>query len=380
MDTDQNSPQNSKKRDTALSKDGQWRSFPNVPCLLQYVNNGNYYGRIRVNGKLIRESLNTTVWSAAKLKLVDFLKEHREAKSVLKSPKFIESLELFTRDLESATNIKESSKQYRRDCIKKLQTTWPELWEMHIEDIPADGCKEWGSKLSKEIAGQYYNNMLGTLRMIIDRGIKEHKKNTKIILENPAMEVQRVKAKPADLKLPTPAQFDALIENLRKKSGGWGPRVADLAEFLAYSGMRVYSEAAWVEWNDVNWPQMEIIVRGDPVTATKNGETRRIPIITRMEKLLRRLQKEAKGEKSERILKVSRGYESLARACKEVGIPKLNHKALRHLFGTYCIEAGVDVPTVADWLGHKDRGVLAMQTYRHHRNEHSQAMAKKVAF
>jgi len=40
-----------------LSKDGQWRSFPNVPCLRQYVSNGNYYGRIRVNGKLIRASL-----------------------------------------------------------------------------------------------------------------------------------------------------------------------------------------------------------------------------------------------------------------------------------------------------------------------------------
>jgi hypothetical protein len=27
--------------------------------LLQYVSNGNYYGRIKVNGKIIRESLNT---------------------------------------------------------------------------------------------------------------------------------------------------------------------------------------------------------------------------------------------------------------------------------------------------------------------------------
>jgi hypothetical protein len=37
------------------------------PRLLQYVSNGNYYGRIRVNGKLIQVGLKTTVWTTAKL-------------------------------------------------------------------------------------------------------------------------------------------------------------------------------------------------------------------------------------------------------------------------------------------------------------------------
>jgi hypothetical protein len=46
----------SKKREAHLSKDGQWRSFPKVPHLLQYVSNGNYYGRIKVGGKVIRRS------------------------------------------------------------------------------------------------------------------------------------------------------------------------------------------------------------------------------------------------------------------------------------------------------------------------------------
>jgi len=46
----------SKKREEHLSKDGQWRSFPKVPHLLQYVSNGSYYGRIKVGGKVIRKS------------------------------------------------------------------------------------------------------------------------------------------------------------------------------------------------------------------------------------------------------------------------------------------------------------------------------------
>jgi hypothetical protein len=58
---------NTRKREEHLSSDGQWRSFPKVPHLLQYVSNGNYYGRIKIGGKVIRESLKTTVWTTAKL-------------------------------------------------------------------------------------------------------------------------------------------------------------------------------------------------------------------------------------------------------------------------------------------------------------------------
>jgi hypothetical protein len=51
------------KRNEHLSKDGKWRSFPKVPNLLQYVFNENYYGRIKIDGKIIRESLQTSVWT-----------------------------------------------------------------------------------------------------------------------------------------------------------------------------------------------------------------------------------------------------------------------------------------------------------------------------
>ena len=49
-------PRDGQNREGCLPKDGAWRSFPNVPHLLQYVSNGNYYGRIEVDGKTIREA------------------------------------------------------------------------------------------------------------------------------------------------------------------------------------------------------------------------------------------------------------------------------------------------------------------------------------
>jgi hypothetical protein len=66
MESASDTKPNTRKRDDRLSKDGQWRSFPKVPHLLQYASNGNYYGRIKIGGKIIRESLGTKVWTTAK--------------------------------------------------------------------------------------------------------------------------------------------------------------------------------------------------------------------------------------------------------------------------------------------------------------------------
>lgn len=71
---------------------------------------------------------------------------------------------------------------------------------------------------------------------------------------------------------------------------------------------------------------------------------------------------------------------SMENACKRLGIPRITHHDLRHLFATRCIESGVDVPTVSRWLGHKDGGALAMRVYGHLRDQHSAAMARRVSF
>ena len=59
---------------------------------------------------------------------------------------------------------------------------------------------------------------------------------------------------------------------------------------------------------------------------------------------------------------------------------RFTHHDLRHLFATKCIESGVDIPTVSRWMGHSDGGALAMKTYGHLRQEHSQTQAAKVSF
>src|SRR5688572_2951018 len=65
------------RRGAKLSKDGQWYSFPKVPNLIQYKSTGKYYARVRIRGKLLRQCLETDVWTTAKLRLMDYAQAQR---------------------------------------------------------------------------------------------------------------------------------------------------------------------------------------------------------------------------------------------------------------------------------------------------------------
>jgi integrase len=375
-------PSGSEKRTAHRpSKDGKWRSFARVPHLLQYASSGTYFARIKVGGKIIRQSLETDVWSTAQLRLLDFLKAKQRANQPDEKQKvsFGEAVGLYRKRVENDPAMKIRSKGYRFLCMRKIEATWPGLTKKFLGEITEQDCREWAAPLQNELASQYFNNVLGTLRLIIDAGIKEQIKRGGAKLDNPTKELSRARIQQKVLQLPERDQFKALISRITVRSS-WGTKAADLVEFLAYSGMRLYTEAQWVIWEDIDWPRMEIIVRGDPKTGTKNWEVRRIPIIPDMEALLKRMQAAKSGKITGKLLEVVECPISLEKACSDIGIPKLRHHDLRHLFATRCIESGVDIPTVSRWLGHKDGGALAMKTYGHLRNEHSQAMAQKVKF
>lgn len=368
------------KRAATLSKDGCWRSFSKVPNLLQYVSTETYYARVKVNGKLIRQSLKTDVWTTAKLRLIDFLKEKTQTRIPQQIVTFGDALKLYRADLDLNTAIKPQSKEYRGWCIQKLLVTWKELEKRDIASITERECLEWAANLRKKTAPDYYNNVVGSLRGILDTGVKEYVAQGGNPFLNPAAVIPHAKKRQIDLRLPEPSQFTALLDAIREVAPQAGTQTAQMVEFLAYSGCRAFSEAEFITWEDIDWQRLEIIVRGHPDTATKNSDVRRIPILPNMASLLNRLKADAEGNVSGQIFHIPRCDPILKKACQRIGIPTLTLHDFRHLFATRCIESGVDVPTVSRWLGHKDGGALAMKTYGHLRNEHSREMAAKVRF
>lgn len=168
-------------------------------------------------------------------------------------------------------------------------------------------------------------------------------------------------------RVPNAENLDSTV--LRRFSAG-ATNAAEHARFLAYSGLRV-SEAAAARWEDV---------RGDwlHVRGTKTAASARIvPILPPLRALLDQIRcKRFAGP----ILGCRRSIAAIRRACDRLGLPRLRHHDLRHFFATACIEEGVDIPTVSDWLGHCDGGALLLKTYRHLRSRHSLEAAKKITF
>lgn len=172
-----------------------------------------------------------------------------------------------------------------------------------------------------------------------------------------------------------------MAQSIRAGGSRFSKSCGDLTEFLAYSGCRK-GEAARVHGRDCDFTKGEIIISGDPVTGTKNWEIRRISMIPDMRRLLQRIRTERKDEEwaNTTVMRVRECQKAIDTACKKLGLVRITHHDLRHLFATRCIESGVDIPTVSRWLGHKDGGALAMKTYGHLRDQHSAAMAQKVSF
>jgi len=98
-------------------------SYPN---LIHYKPSGNYFGRVRVNGKLIRRSLETHVLTVAKLKLSDFLQDHRRL-AVNKGESVTGEvvIEMFKKEIEDDHNNKPRTKLYKQDIAWTIQRS---LW------------------------------------------------------------------------------------------------------------------------------------------------------------------------------------------------------------------------------------------------------------
>jgi integrase len=193
--------------------------------------------------------------------------------------------------------------------------------------------------------------------------------------QNPARFITKRKVSQRELVLPSPGEFETFVSHI-ERAGAWCSReCADLVRFLAFGGFRK-TEAANITWGDCDFESQQIRVR-----VTKNGKARSVPMITDMKPLLEKLRAERpEAEPGETVMAVKECQKAMDNAAKKVGISRITHHDLRHLFATRCIESGVDIPTVSRWLGHQDGGALAMKTYGHLRDHHSAAMAQKVSF
>lgn len=348
--------------------------------LIRYNPSGTYYIRARVAGKLHVKSLDTPVLSVARQRVGDELRKlraHSLSVAAVSKGKMCmsDAIAIYRDRLEANNNIKPRTRAYYLETLSALLISWPALAETDPKRITEADCREWASRFFRQFSPNRANNTLMVLRSLFDVAIESG-----VLYSNPARAVKRTRVFAKELTLPTREQFVDFVQTIRSAGGRDSRNCADFVQFVAFTGCRL-SEAVAMQWHDVDFNKYEVTVRGDPITGTKNSEVRRVPMIPELRSLLEGMRRDRVHESNDTpILRVREAQKSMDRAAAKVGMRRITHHDLRHLFATICIESGVDIPTVSRWLGHKDGGALCMKTYGHLRQEHSFAQARRVSF
>lgn len=245
---------------------------------------------------------------------------------------------------------KPRTQDYYRETVATIRRRWPPRPDMDPKLIAEQDLKTFAIAIAGLSATRF--NMILTALQAVAPAAKCLRRRTVEVKERPIL---------------SQLEFSRLLNELDKRPRSHGGLVI---RFLAHTGLRI-NEARRLKWGDVR----ETFILA-PGRNAKNGRPRLIPFVNGIRGVLDELKRT--GKKREAILPQSECKRALKTACVRAGVPRLSHHDFRHLFATRCIQSGVDLPTVARWLGHKDGGALLAKTYYHLADEHSLAMAAKV--
>ncbi len=327
--------------------------------------NGTYYARVMVAGKAKERSLRTSDFNAAAAKLPDTLNDLRGASEEHKAGTLVEAV-LREAERDDPT-IKPATRHYYLQLARSIVATLPrDIASKKLPQVTVGDLKAWQAVYAKKASVTRHNGALALLRRVWHSAIDNRQ-----VARNPAAELKRLRPEERKWYPPTREEFVQILESIRSQGRRFSKATAAAVEFLAYTGLRI-SEAQEITWADI---------KGDHIVrrVAKNDKVIRTPLIPAAKALLERLK--AAGVpcgKNDPAMLIKSPRLGLEAACERLELDHIRVHDLRHIFATRCIESGVEIPTVAAWLGHKDGGILAAKTYGHLIPKHSEAQAAKV--
>ena len=291
---------------------------------------------------------------------------------------FGDALTLMKHRINNNVKLRPRGVEYKLATLDRIVRSWPNIETLKLAAITESDCVEWAKRFVEKYSNSTYNHAVETFARIMAIGVKAGAVRKNPFEEiDPASGGRLIEKKPDDHKvpvLPEPEQWLAILSEADRPLGRASKPSAQLIRFLAFSGARI-QEASRVTRKDVDLVKKQIRLTG------KNGKTRWVPMNAEMEMLLADIFSDRPDmSDDEQLMTVRECKKTLTRCCKVAGCPRITHHTLRHLFATRCIESGVDIPTVAGYLGHSDGGALAMKVYGHLRMAHAHEMMRKVNF
>lgn len=351
-----------KEPQEAEAPESDWKKVG--PSLYRYKNKG-YYALVKQRGKQIRRSLETNDLPHARRALADF-KRDLELTDPSLSRRTMEGHAMqFLETLSGA----ESTLSNIRHSIACLLKDWPKDSPRLLSKIRKADCERWLAKYGERSASTV-NSHISYASRFFEMGVGDG-----VIPRDPMQGITyRRRGKPTRLT-PTREQFQRIVADLRsKKTNGHG--ADDTADFVELSGLLGLGQA---ELSGIQRQHINLKAGTIQVFRRKTRQSFTIPIYPEARAVIERRLGALPPEPTIRLMPQDNCKKGLAAACKRLGFPNFEPRALRRHFITAALRAGVDVATVAAWQGHRDGGALVLKTYGDEvRLDHSLKMAARL--
>ncbi len=174
--------------------DSLWETT-SVQNLIRYAPSGAYFARFRAGGKIIRQNLETTVFSVAKQRLPEEMRKHRaiqESATAFANGKMTvaDAGQAYLCKLEANVSLKPRTKGYYRMLFDFVQRSWPGLNETDVRKISERDCETWLLKYQNRYAPTVVNNSIKVLRDVLQEAVRSGAR-----FNNPASDLSRVRVR-----------------------------------------------------------------------------------------------------------------------------------------------------------------------------------------
>lgn len=330
---------------------------------------GVYYWLAKIKGVPRKGSLKTKSKSVAKSKLWRAIEAARARFDCVKHPELVTLGDWLQRWLElqfKRPNLKHRTKLDCQNYVRAIAKA--PVMSVPFDRLDGAQCLEWWREVNERVSPTTANSRLRVFRAVVVLAMEETGR-----LDNPTRKLKRKPVRRRVRKIPSAEEIRSLVDTIRDQGKRCSKECAAMVEFAAYCGARP-AEVAAIKGEDIqgDW----LVIRGGE-EGTKNHQERLVPINKALREVIER---EGFEQRNGPLFYLKSPTRALKNACERLKMDSVTPYTLRHFFATSCMEAGVDVATVADWMGHKDGGVLLLKTYTHVRRAHSLREAARLDF
>jgi len=212
-----------------------------------------------------------------------------------------------------------------------------------LHAITHSDIEEFRTKMLKDIKPSTVNRYIALLKSMFNRAIEWEFQDF-----NPSIKIKKFKENNESPRSLCKEEIERLYAQLDDK-------LLMIVKFALGTGMR-RNEIHSLTWQDVDIQTRKIYVRAE---VAKSGKSRVVPMSEGIRNLLLSLRK---LPDSNRIFSGVVRYQ-FEKAVERANLRNCTFHKLRHSFATHLLRQGVDIVTVARWLGHSPKSMNVTMRY-----------------